>query len=146
MEKVLLVNGPNLDRLGKRSPEVYGERSWADIEGDLRSLAEELGVELDYYQSNHEGELVDRINGTAGDYGGLIINPGALTHYSYALRDALEAYPAPVIEVHISNIYSREEWRRVSVISPVVAGVISGLGTEVYELALRAVSRRASRE
>ena len=136
MPLIVVLNGPNLNLLGGREPEIYGEVTWDEVRGNLEKAACERGVDLEFFQSNHEGAIVDYLQGIAGRADGLIINPGALTHYSYSLHDALAAMEVPAIEVHVSNIYSREEWRSRSVISPVVKGVISGLGVRGYELAL----------
>lgn len=140
MPLIAVVNGPNLNLLGSREPEIYGSTSWEEVRAGLNELAAEKGAELEFFQSNHEGALVDYLQGLRGRADGLVINPGALTHYGYSLRDALAEVDFPVIEVHISNIFAREEWRRTSVISPVVQAVISGLGTEGYLLALQAMA------
>ena len=139
MTTVLLLNGPNLDLLGKRDPGVYGSSTLADVELSARRVGSELGVQVETAQTNNEGGMVDEIH-RAGALDGLIINPGAYGHYSYAIRDAIEAIDVPCIEVHISNIHAREEFRHTSVISPVVKGVICGLGVHGYELALRALA------
>jgi 3-dehydroquinate dehydratase-2 len=136
--QVLVLNGPNLNMLGEREPEVYGSTTLADIERQLARLAADLGVTLRLEQRNSEGELIDLIQ-EARTSDGLIINPAAYGHYSYALRDAITAVNIPCIEVHISNVYAREPFRHTSVISPVVTGYICGCGTFGYELALRAV-------
>ncbi|MEW6283433.1 MAG: type II 3-dehydroquinate dehydratase [Candidatus Eremiobacterota bacterium] len=136
--RALILNGPNLNLLGVREPEVYGRTTFAELERLCRAWAEELGLQLDLFQSNHEGALLDRLHEAIGkvDFG--IVNPGALTHTSIALRDAIAGVGIPIIEVHLSNIYAREEWRRRSVISEVCRGVISGLGVQGYRLALQA--------
>ena len=137
--KILLVNGPNMARLGKREPGIYGTRTLPDIVAEVRGAAEKRGVELVDFQSDIEGELVRRI-GQAQDEGcaGIIINPGAYTHTSVALRDALAAAGIPAIEVHLSNVSGREEFRRVLVTTPVCRGMICGLGAQGYLLALDA--------
>ncbi len=137
--KVMLLNGPNLNLLGEREPELYGLVSWVEMEEGLFRRAEELGCEIDIRQSNHEGTLVDWLQEAREGYAGVILNPGALTHYSYALHDAVRAISVPVVEVHLSNIFSREEWRSRSVISPAAYGVISGFGHLSYLLALEAI-------
>ena len=139
---VLVLNGPNLDRLGKRQPEIYGATTLADVESELRTLAKELGVVVDCRQSNYEGQLIEWVH-EAADYGWpVIINPGGLTHTSVALRDALVevADGAGFHEVHISNIHAREEFRHHSYLSALAAGVIVGCGTDSYSMALRRVS------
>ena len=134
--RVLLLQGPNLNILGRRRPEVYGRATMKQINDMVRARAEELGCELLVWQSNHEGVLLDHLHAHLGECDGVIINPGALTHYGLALRDALEAMEAPVVEVHLSNIHAREEWRRTSVISPVTLGQVVGFGPRGYVAAL----------
>ena len=137
MFKVLLIHGPNLNLLGKREPKVYGTTSLEEINAKIVQIAEESGAELRIFQSNSEGALIDAIH-DAGDWAdGIIINPGAYTHYSYAIRDALAAVRLPTVEVHLSNIYAREEFRQISVISPVALGCISGLGWRSYAFAFQ---------
>ncbi|PID06631.1 MULTISPECIES: type II 3-dehydroquinate dehydratase [unclassified Sporosarcina] len=137
--ELLLLNGPNLNRLGKREPDIYGAETLADIEGRIQRLANESDITLSCFQSNIEGELINKIH-DAGDreIAGIIFNPGAFTHYSIALRDAIASISVPVIEVHISNIHTREEFRHTSVIAPVAAGQICGFGTAGYDLAFQA--------
>lgn len=137
--KVCVVNGPNLNRLGKRQPEVYGTTTLADVEDLLAREAQSLGIEIDFFQSNHEGELLDRIHRAADEKGAVIINPGGFTHTSVALRDALAeiADGAGFVEVHISNVHAREEFRHHSYLSPLASGVIAGLGIYGYVAALR---------
>jgi len=137
--KLLILNGPNLNRLGKREPGIYGAETLEDIERKLEGLAVEKGVELAFFQSNVEGALIDKIY-EAEDVGldGIVFNPGAFTHYSIALRDAVASIQVPVIEIHISNIHSRESFRQTSVIAPVCVGQLSGFGTDGYALAIQA--------
>jgi 3-dehydroquinate dehydratase II len=142
MNKYLILNGPNLNMLGVRDPNVYGTESLEDIERNLRQAAEELGISIDFYQSNHEGQLIDRLHQAYGMYTGIVINAGAFTHYSYAIRDALAAIRIPFVEVHISNIHAREDFRHHSVLAPIAEGQIAGLGTYGYELALRAIVKK----
>jgi len=139
-KKILVVHGPNLNLLGQREPGVYGTVTLSQINASLREQGARLGVEVDFYQSNHEGELVDCIQEAVGRYRGILINPAAFTHYSYSLREALSAVNLPVIEVHLSNIFAREQFRRHSVVSPVVKGVICGLGLDSYRLGLQALA------
>lgn len=136
--KILILHGPNLNLLGKREPAIYGSLSLEEINGRIRDLASELGVEAVYFQSNHEGELVQKIQDAMGVFDALVINPGAYTHTSIALRDAIASTGIPVVEVHLSNIYKREEFRQHSYISGVAAGQITGFGVESYLLGLRA--------
>lgn len=137
---VLLLNGPNLNLLGRREPEIYGAETLADVEARCHGLAAELGLVLDARQSNHEGELVDMIHRARGQAAAIIINPGAYSHTSIAILDALSAYVGVVIEVHISNIHRREAFRHHSYVSARADGVIAGCGTEGYLLALRRVA------
>jgi 3-dehydroquinate dehydratase-2 len=144
MNSVLVLHGPNLNRLGKREPDVYGRETLAAVNARLAKKAAEWGLTVDCQQSNHEGVLIDRIHEAEGKFAAIIINPGALTHYSYALRDALASVSVPAIEVHISNIHQREPFRHQSVTAPVTKAQIVGLGTDGYELALYAVARMLS--
>jgi len=137
VERIIVLNGPNLNLLGERDPGHYGSKTLDDINSGIASLAAELSVEVVFFQSNHEGDLIDRIHAERNSCDGIIINPGALTHYSYAIRDALDAVRIPVVEVHLSDIYSREEWRRTSVIEPVVWLSIAGKGPDGYLEALK---------
>jgi 3-dehydroquinate dehydratase-2 len=137
--QVLVIHGPNLNLLGSREPEVYGTASLADIDRDLGELAADLGTALSCFQSNHEGELVDRIQAAMGDVDGIVINPGGLTHTSVALRDALLAAQIPFVEVHLSNIHAREEFRRLSMMADIALGVVCGFGARSYLLGLRAL-------
>jgi 3-dehydroquinate dehydratase-2 len=143
MSKILVINGPNLNLLGSREPDIYGATNLDDINQRLQSLAREAGHELDSYQSNAEHDLVDRIQQARQDgVAFIIINPAAYTHTSVAMRDALAAVAIPFIEVHLSNVHAREDFRQKSYFSDLAVGVISGLGAQGYELALRAVITR----
>jgi 3-dehydroquinate dehydratase II len=134
--KILVINGPNLNLLGKREPEIYGTTTLSDIESRLKKRFP--NVQFEFYQSNHEGALIDQIQKAIdGTFDGVVINPGAYSHYSYAIRDAIAALKTPVVEVHISNIHAREEFRRHSVITPVCKGVVAGFGDMGYELAVK---------
>lgn len=139
MAKILVLNGPNLNLLGTREPEIYGTLTLADINERLRRRAESAGLDIEFLQSNHEGVLVDAIQAARGNVSYIILNAAAFTHYSIAIRDAITAAEVPVIEVHLSNIHQREEFRHTSVIAPVALGQITGLGTERYMAALEAI-------
>ncbi len=136
MKKIIIINGPNLNLLGKREKDIYGNKSFDKIYEELKIFSKEAGIDLSYIQSNHEGTIVDKIHEIIGEIDFIIINPAAFTHYSYSIYDSLIASRIPLIEVHISNIFAREDWRGKSVISPAAVGVLSGLGTEVYKVAL----------
>jgi 3-dehydroquinate dehydratase-2 len=159
MVKVLVLHGPNLNLLGEREPSVYGAMTLAEIDRRLQALARAEGASVDTFQSNHEGAIIDRLHASRERYDAIVINPGALTHYSFALRDAIASIPLPVIEVHLSNIHARDAFRHTSVVSPVVKGQIGGFGVHSYLLGLRAAlalvaqgesarqpSRRAARQ
>lgn len=137
--RILTIHGPNLNLLGKRNKEIYGEKTLDEINSMLQSHAAELGVEIGFLQSNSEGKLVDFLQRESPTAHGIIINPGALTHYGLSLRDALSDTGLPIIEVHLSNIYAREEFRHRSVVAPVARGQVSGLGWRGYIAALRAM-------
>ena len=139
MAKILVLNGPNLNLLGTREPEIYGTLTLADINERLRRRAESAGLDIEFLQSNHEGVLVDAIQAARGNVSYIILNAAAFTHYSIAIRDAITAAEVPVIEVHLSNIHQREEFRHTSVIAPVALGQITGLGTESSMAALEAI-------
>ena len=142
--KILIINGPNLNLLGKREPGIYGASTLDDINRRVAALASELGVEVSFFQSNHEGELVQKIQDAMGAYQAIVINPGAYTHTSIALRDAISSAGIPTVETHISNIYKREHFRQHSYIAGVAVGQISGFGPESYLLALRAAASLAT--
>ncbi|MDP7329817.1 MAG: type II 3-dehydroquinate dehydratase [Candidatus Marinimicrobia bacterium] len=130
--KILIINGPNLNLLGIREPDIYGSESLSDIENWLNDQPESDGHSITWFQSNHEGELIDFIHGAMGNAGGIVINPGAFTHYSYAIRDAISAINVPTVEVHLSDINTREDFREISVIKDVCLDQISGLGKIGY--------------
>ncbi|HBU69043.1 MAG TPA: type II 3-dehydroquinate dehydratase [Elusimicrobia bacterium] len=136
--KILVIHGPNLNLLGEREPAVYGKTTLGDINSGMEALAKELKVSLEFFQSNHEGEIVEKIGSARKTFDAIIMNPAAYTHTSVAIRDAVAACGLDTIEVHLSNIYGREEFRHKSLIAPVCKGQISGFGAESYMLALRA--------
>ena len=138
--KILVLNGPNLNLLGQRQPEIYGRETLADIEAKCRALAIELGLDIEFKQSNAEHQLIDWIHDARTSASGLIINPGAYSHTSIAIHDALKACDFPIVEVHISNIHRREDFRHHSYVSLAATGVIAGLGVEGYALALRGLA------
>ncbi len=140
MKKILVIHGPNLNLLGEREVDQYGTVTMDKINSDLTKLASELGVEIETFQSNVEGEIVNAIQKAKNSFSAVIINPGGYTHYSVAIRDAISAVKLPAVEVHLSNIYSREEFRQKSVIAPVCAGQITGFGADSYLLGLRAAA------
>jgi len=144
MKKLLVLNGINLNMFGKRDPSQYGTVTLAQIDGEVKALGRELGFEVECFQTNHEGEMAQRIHEAHGDgTKAVLINAGAWTHYSYGIADALAILEVPVIEVHMSHVHGREEFRHHSVLSPVVKGVVSGFGPESYKLALRAAANLA---
>jgi 3-dehydroquinate dehydratase-2 len=140
MPLVLILNGPNLNLLGKRQPEIYGRETLADVDRDCAALGARLGLETDLRQSNHEGQIIDWIHEARGAAAGIVINPGAFTHTSVAILDALHAFEGPVIEVHISNVHKREDFRHHSYVSLRADGIIVGCGTQGYGLALRRIA------
>ena len=137
--KILVINGVNMNMLGVREPEKYGSMTLKDLEKDLYAFSFELGVDIETFQSNHEGEIVEKIHSAKGNFDGILINAGAYTHTSIAIRDALSAVALPVVEVHMTNIYTREEFRHHSYIAPVSLGQISGFGINSYKLGLKAI-------
>ena len=138
---VYVLNGPNLNLLGKRQPHIYGHETLADVEAQCRALGEELGLEIRFHQSNREYEIIDWIHEARETAGGIVINPASFTHYSVAILDALNTFDHPVMEVHISNVHKREEFRHHSFVSGRADGVIAGFGTQGYLLALRRVAK-----
>lgn len=137
----MLLHGPNLNLLGEREPEIYGSATLDDYVAFAREQAASLGLAIEPHQSNHEGELIDHIHDARGRCAGIVINPGAFTHYAWAIHDALAAFDGPVVEVHISNPNAREPWRHTSVVAPVAVGSITGFGMQGYDLALQAIAR-----
>jgi 3-dehydroquinate dehydratase-2 len=142
VKKIVVVNGPNLNLLGKREPHIYGTRSLDDLNKAVRDKASKLGVEVSIFQSNHEGEIIDFLQKEAPGSAGIVINPGAFSHYSLAIFDCLQALALPVVEVHLSNIHAREEFRSKSVTARAARGVITGLGFAGYDLALEYLSQQ----
>ncbi len=138
MVKVLVIHGPNLDLLGRRQPEIYGSFTLDEINQKLKKTAQKENVEIEFFQSNHEGEIVDVIGKAKNNFNAILINPAAYTHTSVAIRDAIGAVELPCVEVHLSNIYAREEFRHTSLIAPVAAGQVAGFGIDSYLLGLQA--------
>jgi 3-dehydroquinate dehydratase II len=136
-KKILVIHGPNLNLLGRREKSIYGKATLKDIEREMSKLAASEKVSLEFFQSNHEGEIVTKIQEADGHYGAIVVNPAAFTHTSVAIRDALAAVSVPAIEVHLSNIHARESFRKESFVSPVAAGVVFGFGKDSYLLGLR---------
>ena len=137
--KILIINGPNLNMLGIREPEKYGNETLADINDKIKKYCDDNNITVEFYQSNIEGEIINRIHSARGNYHGIIMNAGAFTHYSYAIRDAIPIAEMPVVEVHLTNVHSREEFRHTSVIAPVCRGQICGFGSDSYLVAVRAL-------
>lgn len=144
LNKILILNGPNLNLLGTREKSIYGADTLDNIINDLRDYAGERGIEIDAFQSNSEGALIDRVHAARGTVDGIVFNAGAYTHYSIALRDAIAGTQVPTIEVHISNVHAREEFRHKSVLAPVCVGVIAGFGRNSYFLGVDALIRHLS--
>lgn len=140
--KLLVINGPNLNMLGIREPEKYGNTTFAELEKELYAYSFELGIDIETFQSNHEGEIIDKIQQTLGNFEGILINPGGYTHTSVAIRDAIASVNLPCVEVHMTNIHAREEFRHKSLIAPVCTGQIAGFGKESYKLGLKALVER----
>jgi 3-dehydroquinate dehydratase-2 len=139
-KRILVIHGPNLNMLGQREPEIYGDQSLDDINAQLKKLGDELNLELETFQSNHEGEIVSRIQQALGTCNGILINPAAYTHTSIAIRDALSLLDIPVVEIHLSNIYKREPFRHKSLIADIAAARISGFGAQGYLLGLKGLA------
>ena len=137
---VLLLSGPNLNLLGTREPEIYGTATLEDHVATARAAADAAGLDLEHLQSNHEGELIDAVHGARGRCAAIVVNPGALTHYSWSLHDALAAVALPVVELHLSDPSQREEWRHLSVVAPVAAATVAGLGGDGYRVAIETVA------
>lgn len=146
MKKILVIHGPNLDLLGQREPGVYGKATLKQINGELSKIAKAEEIALETFQSNHEGEIVEKIGKAKGKFDCIVINPAAYTHTSVAIRDAISAVSMPVVEVHLSNIYAREEFRHTSLISPVAVGQVSGFGLDSYRLGLKAAIEIAKKK
>ena len=137
--KILIINGPNLNMLGVREPEKYGNETLVDINEKIKCYCNSNNIDVDFYQSNIEGEIINKIHTARGKFDGIILNAGAYTHYSYAIRDAIPIAEMPVVEVHLTNVHAREEFRHTSVIAPVCKGQICGFGSDSYLVAVRAL-------
>ena len=146
MKKILVIHGPNLNLLGQREPGVYGKTTLKQIDGELLKIAKAGKIALKTFQSNHEGEIVEKIGKAKGKFDCILINPAAYTHTSVAIRDAISAVSIPTVEVHLSNIYAREEFRHTSLISPVAVGQVSGFGLDSYRLGLKAAIEIAKKK
>jgi 3-dehydroquinate dehydratase II len=144
--RIAVLHGPNLNLLGTREPETYGTTTLDEIDDRLRRVADEIGAEIECFQHNHEGALVDKVQSLRGRADGAIVNAGAYTHHSIALRDALSGVSLPFVEVHLTNIYAREPERRVSMLAPAAVGIVAGLGAYGYELALRGLVARLAQD
>lgn len=140
MKKILVIHGPNLNLLGEREPGVYGSDTFETVNNEIVQKAKECNFECEVFQSNHEGEIIDKLHSARLEFDGIVLNAGAYTHYSYAIRDAIAAIKIPVVEVHMSNVHKREEFRHHSVISPVCVGVIAGFGKNSYLLGVEALA------
>ncbi len=140
MKKILVIHGPNLNLLGEREPGVYGSDTFETVNNEIVQKAKECNFECEVFQSNHEGEIIDKLHSARLEFDGIVLNAGAYTHYSYAIRDAIAAIKIPVVEVHMSNVHKREEFRHHSVISPVCVGVIAGFGKTSYLLGIEALA------
>jgi 3-dehydroquinate dehydratase-2 len=140
VKKILIVNGPNLNLVGEREPGIYGSDAMPNIIKKAIAFAGSKGFECTYFQSNHEGEIIDKLHASRLEYSGIVLNAGAFTHYSYAIRDAISAIKIPVVEVHLSNVFAREEFRHTSVIAAVCKGSVSGFGANSYILAVQALT------
>lgn len=143
---LLIINGPNLNMLGIREPEVYGSETLADLEKELYAYSFEIGIDIETFQSNSEGAIIDKIQQALNNFDGILINPGGYTHTSVAIRDAISSVNLPCVEVHMSNIYAREEFRHQSLIAPVCVGQIAGFGKEGYKLGLKALSDKLKKD
>lgn len=141
--KIIIINGPNLNLLSRRKPDIYGTKSLEEINHELKKQAGQMGIEVEFFQSNYEGEIIDRLQKET-EFDGVIINPGALAHYSYSLRDALESLTRPAVEVHLSNIFAREDFRKQSVTAAVCQGVLAGFGWQAYAFALDIIVKLAA--
>ena len=144
MARYLVIHGPNLNRLGQRDPALYGSQTLDEVNGLIAERAAALGVEVSFFQANGEGAIIDHLQAEAGGADGIVINPGAFGHYSYAIHDALVDTGKPIAEVHLSNVFARDEWRRTSVISPIARGVVSGFGWRGYAAALEMLAALAN--
>ena len=144
--RILVIHGPNLNLLGEREPGIYGTENLEQVNGAILARAKELGAQCEVLQSNHEGDIIDRLHEARREFDGVVLNAGAYTHYSYAIRDAIAAIRIPCVEVHISNVHAREEFRHTSVIAPACLGVVCGFGGDSYLLALEGLVRRLSQQ